>query len=292
VYDRTPYEAWMDNKPKVSHLRVFGCIAYALVHSQLRHKLDEKSEKYTFVGYSAQSKAYKLYSPISGKVLISRNVIFDETASWSWGEEHVKQGTLVEDPAFVKLDSAPASAGNSPLGSSVSSATNFPTRSSACPPTGSAPSTPTGSIANSSNNVSSSSDEQPSDVQIPLRRSTRDRKPNPKYAANIYNSCSFAMYVTEPTSYEGAAEVPEWREAMIEEMRAIEHNQRWELVDLPEDKSPIGLKWVFRLKYHADESIQKYKARLVTKGSAQHQGIDFDETFSPVARFKVANLSI
>lgn len=119
-----------------------------------------------------------------------------------------------------------------------------------------------------------------------LRRSTRDRKSNPKYAANVFTSGSFALYVTEPTCFEEAAEVTEWHDAMIEEIRAIEHSQTWELVDLLEDKTPIGLKWVFKLKYHADGSIKKYKVRLVAKGYAQHQGINFDETFSPAAHFE------
>lgn len=55
---------------------------------------------------------------------------------------------------------------------------------------------------------------------------------------------------------------------MMEEMTAIEHNHTWDLVDLPEGKTPIGLKWVFKIKHHADGTIQKYKARLVAKGYA------------------------
>ena len=106
----------------------------------------------------------------------------------------------------------------------------------------------------------------------------------------IYESCSFALYVTEPTFFEEAIENEDWEAAEMEEMAAIEHNHTWELVDLPEDKIPIGLKWVYKVKHHADESVQKFKARLVAKGYAQHQGIDFDETFSPVARFETVRV--
>lgn len=58
VMNRTPFEAWHGTKPSVSHLRVFGCITYALVNSQVRQKLDEKSEKCIFIGYCTRSKAY------------------------------------------------------------------------------------------------------------------------------------------------------------------------------------------------------------------------------------------
>ena len=82
VMNQTPYEAWHNVKPLVSHLKVFGCIAYALVKSS-RHKLENKSEKCVFLGYSLKSKAYRLYNPISGKIIISRDVLFNESASWS-----------------------------------------------------------------------------------------------------------------------------------------------------------------------------------------------------------------
>lgn len=63
VLNRTPYEAWSKEKPSVSHLRVFGCIAYAMIDSCKRTKLDEKSVKCTSLGYCPQSKAYRLYNP-------------------------------------------------------------------------------------------------------------------------------------------------------------------------------------------------------------------------------------
>ena len=81
--NQTSFEAWYSMKPSVRHLRIFGCIAYALVNSQYRHKLDEKSEKCILIGYSLQSKAYRLYNPVSGKVIINRNVMFDERTSWN-----------------------------------------------------------------------------------------------------------------------------------------------------------------------------------------------------------------
>lgn len=80
VINRTPYEAWRGSNPTTSHLKVFGCIAYALVKSA-RHKLAEKSEKCIFIGYSLQSKTYMLYNPTTKKMIISRDVMFNEDAS-------------------------------------------------------------------------------------------------------------------------------------------------------------------------------------------------------------------
>ena len=66
----------------------------------------------------------------------------------------------------------------------------------------------------------------------------------------------------------------------------IEKNNTWQLVDRPQDKKVIGLKWVYRIKYNEDGSIQKYKAHLVDKWYSQQSGIDFDDTFAPIARME------
>ena len=76
----TPYEAWHGKKPSIGHLRVFGCLAYALVPMQQRRKLDDKAVKCIFVGYSAESKGYRLYHPQSKRILISQDVVFVEDA--------------------------------------------------------------------------------------------------------------------------------------------------------------------------------------------------------------------
>jgi hypothetical protein len=71
---------------------------------------------------------------------------------------------------------------------------------------------------------------------------------------------------------------------MNEEIKMIMKNETWELVDRPQDKDTIGVKWVYKTKLNADGSIQKHKARLVAKGYSQQYGVDYNETFAPVAR--------
>ena len=76
----------------------------------------------------------------------------------------------------------------------------------------------------------------------------------------------------------------QWLKAMESEMKALQEHSTWTLVDMPPDKKAIGCKWIFRIKRDPSGKIVKYKARLVAEGFTQRAGIDFSETFAPVAQ--------
>lgn len=86
VQDMTLYEAWHGEKPTVHYLRIFGCIAHAKITRPHAGKLDDRSVKTVFVGYEPGSKAYRVYDPVRKRLHITRDVVFDEAASWNWAE--------------------------------------------------------------------------------------------------------------------------------------------------------------------------------------------------------------
>ena len=89
---------------------------------------------------------------------------------------------------------------------------------------------------------------------------------------------------TKPKYYHEAVKDPRWRDTMAEEIQVLEKNSTWVLEDLPPEKKPISCKWVYRVTYNSDGSIQWFKARLAIWGDHEVEGFDYNETFAPVAK--------
>lgn len=89
----------------------------------------------------------------------------------------------------------------------------------------------------------------------------------------------------ELTPFEEAVKQQVWKDAMVDEYKSIMKNDVWEIVPRPEGKSVVSSKWIFKIKHSADGSIEKFRARFVAQGFSQKEGIDYDETFAPVARY-------
>jgi Reverse transcriptase (RNA-dependent DNA polymerase) len=108
--------------------------------------------------------------------------------------------------------------------------------------------------------------------------------------SDIYARCNFC--VVEPESFEQAVQEEVWRNAMEDEIKMIEKNETWELVEKPKEKDIVGLKWIYKTKTNPNGSVQKCKARLVTKGYSQQPEIDYQETFAYVAKYKIIRMLI
>ena len=239
--DMTPFEKWYGMKPDISHLRVFGCIAYSHIPILQRRKLDKKARKYRFVGYCKNSKGYRLFDEETQKVVKRRDVIFNER------NFDLNSTTDPDQQATLDLDSD----------SEVEQ--------------------------NSAHEVEGARPQY-------VRQSSRTRKPPVRFGldeyadmATIEHVACVAGQVLEPHTIEEALsgdDADKWKTATDSEYNSLLENETWDLVELPHDRQAIPCKWVFKVKYKEDGSIERYKAHLVAKGYAQKHGIDYDETSS------------
>ena len=108
-------------------------------------------------------------------------------------------------------------------------------------------------------------------------------------------SCSFISSldsISLPNTFQESLSHPGWHSAMIEEMDALNGNGTWNLVHLPTGKKVIRCRWVFAVKVNPDGSVARLKARFMVKGYAHTYGLDYSDTFSPVAKMTSVQLFI
>lgn len=91
VQNMTPEEAWSGKRPTAYYFKIFSCIAYAHISNKKRKKLNDKEEKCVFLSVSETSKVYKLFNPLTKKIVTSRDVVFDEENTWDWNRQQPTQ---------------------------------------------------------------------------------------------------------------------------------------------------------------------------------------------------------
>ena len=254
--DETPYQQWYGKKPNLQHIRVFGCMVYSHVPEGKRKKLDNRAQKLRFIGYTDTARNYKVWDEETRRSYIRHNVIFNES---DFGKPKQSVSTKPDEEKQAELELE----------------VTTPEQSKEPP-------------------VQEESDEE---EEQGVRRSQRVKKPVTRFGVDEYADTSTveAQHVAfrvseidEPTTIEEALSgdhSQQWKMAADAEYKSLMENKTWELVKLPEGRRAIGCKWVFRVKYDSNGQVERFKGRLVAQGYSQKYGIDYDETFSPVARF-------
>ena len=100
-----------------------------------------------------------------------------------------------------------------------------------------------------------------------------------------YSGLMSLLINAKPSTYKEVASQQVWVDAMIKEYSSIMKNDVWNVVPRSTGKSVVTSRWLYKIKHAVDGSIEKYKARFVARGFTQKEGIDYDETFAPVARY-------
>ncbi|GKE95820.1 retrotransposon protein, putative, ty1-copia subclass, partial [Tanacetum coccineum] len=254
--DKTPNEVWQGQAPKLSYLKVWGCEALVKRDTLTKpDKLKPRSIKCIFIGYPKEIMRYSFYYLPENKVFVAQNAEFFENSLITQGAS----GSRKDLEIIQEEDTHP-------------------------------------SLDTSLNHEEDDQEinEPQSDIN-PIRRSTKTRCATDRLCLHVDAEEHELGDLSETANYKAALLDPEsdkWLNAMNVEMQSMRDNKVWELVDLPPNGKIIGHKWLFKTNTDMDGAVHTYKARLVAKGFTQTPGIDYEETFSPIANIRAIRILI
>lgn len=272
LHNKSPFQILTSKVPDYRGLRVFGCLVYCSTSSKNRHKFQPRAKPCVMIGYPAGYKGYKLLDLETNNIHISRNVVFHEDIfpfASSDKDSALDFFSLMDHskkiPDVVRTDSLNVKEPSQDSSSTSTQSSSEDTKRVTKPPS---------YLHDYYCNMTETN------IPYPLASYLSYNQLSDGYKAYI---CSVSLF-PEPSSFTQAKKFDEWIKAMNEELLALEANDTWEICSLPSGKHAIGCKWVYKVKLNADGTLERYKAWLVAKGYTQQEGIDFVETFSPVAK--------
>ncbi|XP_071722307.1 uncharacterized protein [Rutidosis leptorrhynchoides] len=252
-----------------------------------RRKLDSKSERGVFVGYSVNNRAYRIFIEKSNTITESINIVFDDMQVEVENQEDGEPGI----GQLLSNDNAPSVGA---LGAEdVNNNENTPSVE-ALPVNTDSRNTQESTPAVTNQNVYPSTRIQKNHPTEDIIGDIDERRTRGVPRNNYRDMMNYVAYTSkiEPKKVDEALTDELWIRAMQEELHQFERNRVWELVPRPEHCNIISTKWIFKNKTDEQGNITRNKARLVAQGYTQVEGVDFDETFAPVARLESIRLLI
>nr|GEV47825.1 hypothetical protein [Tanacetum cinerariifolium] len=321
THGKTPYHIINDRKPSIKHLHIFGSICYITRDAKNLDKMKEKGDPCIPVGYSTQSKGYHVYNKRTRMIVESIHIRFDEIKEVS--ETSVANSTsgLIPqrqnasdyddpDPIPQRQDVSSSADAHVPsqqeldllFGPLYDEFFNAEEGEHIQDDKFTNPlcALPQEEAESSSHNIGNSNVSTFNQPRVSEYRWMKDHpleqvRKNPSRPVQTRRQlttnpemCMFALSVStaEPKNIKEAMADSAWIEAMQEELHQFDRLQVWELIDKPFGKTVIRIKWLRKNKKDEDQTVIRSKARLIAKGYAQEEGMDFDESFAPVARLE------
>ncbi|KAJ9556629.1 hypothetical protein OSB04_011243 [Centaurea solstitialis] len=320
------YEIINGRKPNIDFFRVFGCRCYVLRGREDLGKFYKKSGKGLFLGYSLTSRTYRVYNTRTRCVIESTHVKFDEKSSMTLGQLHLELGHTSDTQPHIFTDVDFTDFENPKLATRPSTSQLVDAFVEQIPiPEEHTPEdlqlapvqeTPQDIVPDQSTTLVDAADVEPLAIYdeydalnnhtkleaLPSTRSWTRHHPvcqiigdpdsGVQTRSATQNEAFFASFlsVVEPKKTKKTLEDPDWITAMEEELLEFIWNNVWRLVPRPARKTIIDTKWLFRNKRDETGVVVCNKARLVSKGYCQQEGIDYNETFAPVARIEAIRI--